>query len=105
MKLTKFGILVNKTMSLFTSILEIAKFPGGVQKFWKFRRGGGKILGADFGKSRGEGGAYGKSLPWGGVDIFWNHTLYHLKQHFSILTSHKQLTKSRGKLNEQLQGN
>ena len=31
--------------------------------------------------------------------------LYHLKQHFSILTSHKQLTKSRGKLNEQLKGN
>ena len=30
---------------------------------------------ANFGKSRGEGGSYGKSLPWGGMDIFWNHTL------------------------------
>ena len=27
---------------------------------WNFRRGGGSL---------------GKSLPWGGMDIFWNHTL------------------------------
>ena len=36
---------------------------------------GGSILGADFGKSRGGEGSYEKSLPWGGMDIFWNHTL------------------------------
>ena len=30
-------------------------FPGGATKFWKFRRGGEYILGADFRKFRGEG--------------------------------------------------
>ena len=41
-------------------------------------RGGGSILGADFGKSRGGEGLYEKSLPWGGgMDIFWNHTILH----------------------------
>ena len=39
-------------------------------------RVGGSILGADFGKSREGEGSYEKSLPWGGMDIFWNHTLY-----------------------------
>ena len=36
----------------------VAIFPGGVRKFWKFRRGGGGGInfGANFGKSRGEGG-------------------------------------------------
>ena len=79
MKLTKFGILVNKTTSLFTSIRDskisrgcakILEIPegtgGGVNfggRFWKIQRGGG-------------GRSYGKSLPWwGGMDIFWNHTM------------------------------
>ena len=32
-------------------------------RFWKIQRGGG--------------GSYEKSLPWGGgMDIFWNHTLW-----------------------------
>ena len=66
MKLPKFGILVNKTTYLFTSvksnisrgcvkILEILEGSGG---------GGGEILGADFGKS------YGKSLLWGWYGYF-----------------------------------
>ena len=50
-------------------------FPGGERLKWNFRRGGGSILGADFGKSRGGEGLYEKSLPWGGMDIFWNHTI------------------------------
>ena len=41
-------------------------FPGGVGKNWNFRRGEGYSLWAVFGKSRGEGGSYEKSLPWGG---------------------------------------
>ena len=32
--------------------------------------GRGVNLGADFGKSRGEGGSYGKSLPWGWYGYF-----------------------------------
>ena len=40
----------------------------------EFPEGRGSILGADFGKSRGGEGLYEKSLPWGGMDIFWNLT-------------------------------
>ena len=36
-------------------------------------------MGADFGKSRGEGGSYDKSLPWGG-----GHG-YFLKPHFAAV--------------------
>ena len=54
-------------------------FPGGMPKFWKFRRGGGgdKILRVDFRNSRGEGGY--KANPFcggGGMDIFWNYTYF-----------------------------
>ena len=49
-------------------------FPEGERLKWNFRSGGGFILGADFGKSRGGEGSYEKSLPWGGMDIFWNYT-------------------------------
>ena len=42
MKLTKFGILVNKTTSLFTSIRD-SNISRGVQKLWKIQRGGGVI--------------------------------------------------------------
>ena len=38
MKLRKFGILVNKTTFLFTSIRD-SNISRGVQKLWKFRRG------------------------------------------------------------------
>ena len=37
-------------------------------------KGAGYILGADFGKSRGEGGHAANPFPGGGLDIFWNHT-------------------------------
>ena len=33
-------------------------------------KGAGYILGAEFGKSRGEGGSCGKSLPWGWFGYF-----------------------------------
>ena len=36
--------------------------------------GGGYILGADFGKSRGEGGHIKNPFRGWGTDIFWNHT-------------------------------
>ena len=53
-------------------------FPGGERLKWNFRRGGGSILGADFGKSRGGEGSYEKSLPWG-VWIFSGTTQYNIK--------------------------
>ena len=40
-------------------------FPGGERLKWNFRRGGGSILGADFGKSRG-GRGYTKNPFRGG---------------------------------------
>ena len=74
MKLTKFGILVNKTTSLSTSIrdssisrgcvkiLEISEGSGG---------GGGVKFGGQFWKiQRGGGGSYGKSLLWGWYGYF-----------------------------------
>ena len=80
MKLTKFGILVNKTTSLFTSIRD-SKISGGCGKIleipeWK----GGLILGADFGKSRGEGGHMANLFRGGGgVWIFSGTTHYYLQ--------------------------
>ena len=75
MKLTKFGILVNKTTSLSTSIrdssisrgcvkiLEISEGSGG--------GGGGLKCGGQFWKiQRGGGGSYGKSLLWGWYGYF-----------------------------------
>ena len=63
MKLRKFGILANKTTSLFTSIRDS-----------KISRGWGKIL--EFPEGRGViwqipsvGGGWG-------MDIFWNHTIF-----------------------------
>ena len=57
MKLTKFGTLVNKTTSLFISIRD-SKISRGCAKILEIPegRGGGKFWGANFGKSRGEGG-------------------------------------------------
>ena len=37
-------------------------------------RGGGSILGANFGKSRGGRGHTKNPFREGGMDIFWNHT-------------------------------
>ena len=42
-------------------------------------RGGGSILVADFGKSRGGEGSYEKSLPWGGYGYFLEpHIAYYI---------------------------
>ena len=43
-------------------------------------------MGGDFGKSRGEGGSYSKSLLWGGMDIFWNHTIYIGKNGLQVMS-------------------
>ena len=43
MKITKFGVLVNKTTSLFTSIRDSNISRGCMRKFWKLQRGGGGI--------------------------------------------------------------
>ena len=79
MKLTKFGILGNKTTSLFTSIRD-SKISRGVRKFWKFRSGGGVNFEGRFWKNPRGGGSYGKSLPWGGVWIFSATTHCHCGQ-------------------------
>ena len=57
--------------------LEIAIFPGGVRKFWKFRRGGGGGVkfGSRFWKIKRGGGHTANPFRGGGMDIFWNHTI------------------------------
>ena len=68
MKLTKFGILVDKTTSLFTSIRD-SKISRGCAKILEIpeeRGGGGKFWGPILENPEGKGGSYGKSLPWGG---------------------------------------
>ena len=75
MKLPKFGLLVNKTSYLFTSIrdgnifrgcVEILEIPeGGRVNFW------GLILE----NPEGRGGHRANPFHGGGLNIFWNHTL------------------------------
>ena len=76
MKLTKFGILENKTTSLFTSIRDsnisrgsakILEIPAG--------RGGGVKFGSRFWKIKRGGGHTANPFRGGGMDIFWNHTI------------------------------
>ena len=45
-------------------------FPGGERLKWNFRRGGGSILGADFGKSRGGRGYTKNPFRGGGYGYF-----------------------------------
>ena len=60
MKLPRFGILVNKTTYLFTSIRE--QYFQGVCK--------------TFGNSAGEGGSHtANPFRGAGMDIFWNHSI------------------------------
>ena len=76
MRLTKFGIVVKKTTSLFTSIRD-SKISRGCAKTLKITEGRGGKFEGQFWKIQRGGGSYGKSLPWGGgggMDIFWNHT-------------------------------
>ena len=70
MKLTKFGILVNKTTSLFTSIRD-SNISRGCAKILEIPEGkGGKFWGPILENPGGEGGSYGKSLPWGWYGYF-----------------------------------
>ena len=65
MKLTKFGILVNKTTSLFTSIRD-SKISRGCAKILEIPEGRrGKFWGPILENPEGRG-SYGKPLSWGG---------------------------------------
>ena len=63
MKLTKFGILVSKTTSLFTAIRD-SNISRGCVKILEIPEGRGKFWGPIFVKSRGEGGH--KAYPFRG---------------------------------------
>ena len=71
--------------SVFNIIITLCgsrKYPYSPHKRdWKFRGGGGGLkeplkqcMKLNWNFQRG-GGSLGKSLPWGGMDIFWNHAL------------------------------
>ena len=66
---------------LFVHFNKRARFPGGVQKFWKFWRGGGVNFGGRFWKiQRGRGLIRQIPSVGGGMDIFWNHTICEITQ-------------------------
>ena len=81
MRLTKFGIVVKKTTSLFTSIRD-SKISRGCEKTLEIPegRGGGINFGGQFWKIQRGGGSYGKSLPWGGGVWIFSRTT-HLENH------------------------
>ena len=76
MKLTKFGILVNETTSLFTSIRD-SKISRGCEKILEIPegRGGGKFWGPILENPKGRGVI--RQIPSVGVvwNIFWKHTI------------------------------
>ena len=75
MKLTKFGILVNKTTYLFTSIRD-SNNSRGCAKIWVIQEGkGGKFWGPILENPEGRGCHMAKPFHGGGMDICWNHTL------------------------------
>ena len=75
MKLTKFGILVNKTTSLFTSIRD-SNISRGCAKILEIPEGkGGKFWGQILENAEGKWGHTANPFRGGGTDIFWNHTL------------------------------
>ena len=76
MKLTKFGILVNKTTSLFTSIRD-SKISRGCLKILENLEGReGKFWGPILENPEGRGGHMANPFRGGGggMEIFWNHT-------------------------------
>ena len=81
MKLTKFDILVNETIHLFTSIRDSNSFTGRAKILEVPEGWGGWILRADLGKSRREGGHTANPFCGGGMAIFWNHTITKRAQH------------------------
>ena len=76
MKVTKFGILLNKTTSLFTSIRD-SKISRGCAKILEIPEGrGGKFWGPILENPEGRGGHTANPFRGGGgMDIFWNHTI------------------------------
>ena len=78
MKITKFGILVNKTTSLFTSVRE-SNISRGCAKILETAEGegGGKFCGPILENPEGKGGHTANPFGGGGMDIFWNHTMRH----------------------------
>ena len=75
MKLTKFGILVNKTTSLPTSMRE-SNISRGCTKSLEILEGrGGKFWGPILENAEGKGGHTANPFCGGGIDVFWNHTL------------------------------
>ena len=78
MKLTKFGILVNKTTSLFTSIRD-SKISRGCAKILEISEGmggGGKFWGPILENPEGRGGHSANPFRGGGVWIFSGTTQY-----------------------------
>ena len=77
MKLTKFGILVNKTTSLFTSIRD-SKISRGCPKILEIPegRGGGKFWGQILENPEGRGGHTADPFRGGGGWIFSGTTQY-----------------------------
>ena len=76
MKLTKFGILENKTTCLNPSIRDrnISRGCGKILEIPEGREGG-KLWGLILENPEREGGHMANPLCGGGMDIFWNHTL------------------------------
>ena len=68
MKITKFGILVNKTTSLFTSIRDSNISRGCMRKFWKLQGGRGVSFVGRFWKIQREGGVI-RQIP--SVGVVW----------------------------------
>ena len=76
MKLPKFGILVNKTSYLFTSIRD-SNISRGCAKILEILEGrGGKSWEPILENPEGRRGHMAISFCGGGTNIFWNHTLW-----------------------------
>ena len=56
-------------------------FPGGVRQKRNFRRGGGVRFESQFLENpEGRGGHRKNPFRGGGMDIFWNYTIAHVKK-------------------------
>ena len=74
MKLTKLGILVNKTTSLVTSIRDSNISSGCAKNFGNSGGEGGKFWGPILENPEGRAVHTANPFRIGGMDIFWNHT-------------------------------
>ena len=76
-KLTNFGILLNKTTSLFTSIIRNSKISRGCAKILEIPEGRGhKFWGPILENPEGRGVIRQIPSVGGDMDIFWNHTIW-----------------------------